>query len=93
MQVLKSIRHVNIVAYVELIISEHHLNLVLEYNDLFLICRYIENGALSQVVKQFGSLPEKLAALYMKQVLTGLAHLHAHDITHRDIKGFLLKII
>ena len=33
-----------------------------------------------------GSYSEKDAALIMKQLLTGLVNVHAHNITHRDLK-------
>ncbi len=49
--------------------------------------RYIENGSLAQVLKQFGSFPEKLAAIYLQQILEGLEFLHGKGIIHRDIKG------
>ncbi|MES1911672.1 MAG: hypothetical protein MHM6MM_004071 [Cercozoa sp. M6MM] len=76
---LQKLSHVNIVTYLETIRTEKHLNIVLEY---------VENGALSSVVKKFGGkLPESLVALYVQQVLKGLAYLHSEGVIHRDIKG------
>ena len=38
-------------------------------------------------MKKFGPFPEKLVAIYIKQVLTGLQYLHSKNVVHRDIKG------
>jgi len=75
---LKQLQHENVIKYIDMIISESHINLVLEY---------IESGSLAQVVEKFGVFPESLVAMYMEQVLQGLAYLHHNGIAHRDIKG------
>ena len=80
---LHNLQHPQIVRYFETIRTEHHLYLVLEY---------VENGSLANLQKQFGCFPEQLVANYVRQVLTGLEHLHAHGVCHRDIKGANLLI-
>lgn len=47
----------------------------------------MENGSLAQFVKKFGSLSETLVAMYITQVLRGLAYLHEQGVLHRDVKG------
>lgn len=47
----------------------------------------MENGALSTVIKKFGSFSESLTAIYVTQVLRGLKYLHEQGVLHRDIKG------
>jgi serine/threonine protein kinase len=44
----------------------------------YIILEFMENGALSNVIKQnkFGPFPETLVAVYIQQVLQGLAYLH-----------------
>lgn len=47
----------------------------------------MENGSLAQFMKRFGSLSETLVAMYITQVLRGLAYLHEQGVLHRDVKG------
>jgi serine/threonine protein kinase len=77
-KMLKTFKHEHIVRYIDVVISDSHINLVLEY---------IESGSLASVVEKFGVFPEQLVAIYMEQVLQGLHYLHSHNIIHRDIKG------
>jgi len=76
--ILKKFDHPHIVKYIDMIITDHHLNLVLEY---------IEGGSLSQVIEKFGVFPESLVCIYMEQVLKGVSYLHEHEVVHRDLKG------
>ena len=80
---LHNLQHDMIVRYFETIRTESHLYLVLEY---------VENGSLSTLVKNFGSFPEHLVCVYVRQVLTGLEWLHEQGVCHRDIKGANLLI-
>jgi serine/threonine protein kinase len=60
--------------------SEHHLNIILEY---------IESGSLSQVIEKFGVFPESLVTMYMEQVLQGLVYLHENGVAHRGKRDIL----
>lgn len=79
-ELLQNLNHKNIVKYLGSLRTPTHLYLVLEY---------MENGALSSVIKasKFGPFPESLVAVYIQQVLQGLVYLHAQGVVHRDIKG------
>lgn len=47
---------------------------------------YVPGGSLSSQLSRFGPLPEQLVALYTRQLLLGLAYLHAQRTVHRDVK-------
>ena len=80
---LHNLKHPQIVRYFETIRTEGHLYLVLEY---------VENGSLATLIKNFGSFPEHLVCVYVRQVLRGLEWLHEQGVCHRDIKGANLLI-
>ncbi|KAK9810498.1 hypothetical protein WJX72_011817 [[Myrmecia] bisecta] len=79
-ELLKNLNHKNIVKYIGSFKTRTHLYIILEY---------MENGALSSIIKptKFGAFPESLVAVYIAQVLQGLAYLHEQGVVHRDIKG------
>jgi serine/threonine protein kinase len=79
-ELLKNLNHRNIVAYLGSHRTKNHLNIILEY---------VENGAISMLLKpsKFGVFPESLAAVYISQVLEGLQYLHDQGVIHNDIKG------
>mmetsp|Transcript_1064 Transcript_1064/g.3807 ORF Transcript_1064/g.3807 Transcript_1064/m.3807 type:complete len:1109 (+) Transcript_1064:54-3380(+) len=75
---LKKLKHDNIVKYIGYSKTKDSLNIVLEY---------VENGSLQSIVSKFGRFPETLVRVYIKQVLEGLLYLHNQGVIHRDIKG------
>ena len=70
-ELMQRLNHPNIVKYIDTIRTADHLHIVLEY---------IENGSLSYVLRKFGSFSESLVAIYIAQILRGLAYLHAQVI-------------
>ncbi|KAH7818131.1 putative ste ste11 cdc15 protein kinase [Monocercomonoides exilis] len=75
---LKTLKHPNIVKYLDTIKTKDNLNIITEY---------VENGSLQSLVKKFGRIPESLAKLYVSHTLNGLIYLHDQGVIHRDIKG------
>ena len=78
LRLLQRLEHPNIVQYKGMIRTAQYLYIVLEL---------VENGSLAAAIKRFGVFSEKLAALYVSQVLRGLVYLHSQGVVHRDIKG------
>ena len=54
---------------------------------LLIFQEWAAGGSVAGVVKAFGPLPDATTARYLRDCLRGLAHLHAHRVIHRDIKG------
>jgi serine/threonine protein kinase len=77
MQIMKSVKHPNIVEYVDYRDENDHLYIIMEY---------VPCGDLQQYLKAHEILAEPDAKLMARQTLRALAYLHANKITHRDIK-------
>ncbi|XP_015724340.1 mitogen-activated protein kinase kinase kinase 19 isoform X2 [Coturnix japonica] len=75
---LKTLKHVNIVTY---------LGTCLEDNILSIFMEFVPGGSISSILNRFGPLPETVLCKYTKQILEGVAYLHANCVVHRDIKG------
>ncbi|KAM6131856.1 mitogen-activated protein kinase kinase kinase 19 [Phoenicopterus ruber ruber] len=75
---LKTLKHVNIVTY---------LGTCLEDNILSIFMEFVPGGSISSIINRFGPLPEIVLCKYTKQILQGVAYLHDNRVVHRDIKG------
>jgi len=75
---LRELKHPNIVQYLGSNSDDSHLNIFLEY---------VAGGSVATMLVNYGSLPEPLISNFVRQILHGLAYLHSMDIIHRDIKG------
>eukprot|EP00754_Rhynchopus_humris_P045782 Rhum_TRINITY_DN5269_c0_g1::Rhum_TRINITY_DN5269_c0_g1_i1::g.16986::m.16986 len=74
---LSTLQHRNIVAYLSCAVTGRHLLIIMEY---------VGGGSLNSVIQKFGLLPSSSCRHYMKDILRGLAFLHAKGIVHRDLK-------
>ena len=66
------------------------LKSVVEHDEyVYVVLELAENGSLASLVKpnKFGCLSERLAKVYVAQLLKGLAFLHYKRVVHRDVKG------
>jgi serine/threonine protein kinase len=77
MQIMKSIKHLNIVQYIGYQDYLEHLYIIMEF---------VPCGDLQQYLTRHGTLAEAEARLMSRQVLDALHYLHSKQITHRDIK-------
>ncbi|GLC48811.1 hypothetical protein PLESTB_000151300 [Pleodorina starrii] len=75
---LRRLRHENIVRYLGTERTEDCLNIFLEY---------VSGGPISNKLAEFGPLREETIRVYTKQILRGLEYLHQSKVMHRDIKG------
>ncbi|KAF2666806.1 MAP kinase-like protein [Microthyrium microscopicum] len=75
---LRELKHDNIVQYLGSNREDTHLNIFLEY---------VPGGSVAKMLVNYGALGESLVANFVRQILTGLEYLHSKDIIHRDIKG------
>ncbi|EGV63996.1 hypothetical protein CANTEDRAFT_97999 [Yamadazyma tenuis ATCC 10573] len=76
---LKILRHPNIVKYHGFVKTSNSLNVFLEF---------CAGGSLRQLYKRLNSgLPEPQIIAYVKSILHGLNYLHEQGVVHRDVKA------
>ncbi|KAK6465090.1 hypothetical protein DFJ63DRAFT_283445 [Scheffersomyces coipomensis] len=76
---LKILKHSNIVKYHGFVKTASSLNILLEY---------CSGGSLRQLYKKKNAgLPEKQIIKYVKQIIDGLIYLHDQGVVHRDVKA------
>ncbi|XP_047321811.1 mitogen-activated protein kinase kinase kinase YODA [Impatiens glandulifera] len=70
-----------------------HPNIVQYYGSesvgdkLYIYLEYVSGGSIYKLLQDYGQLGESAIRSYTKQILSGLAFLHAKSTVHRDIKG------
>ncbi|KAL2342744.1 hypothetical protein Fmac_004029 [Flemingia macrophylla] len=70
-----------------------HPNIVQYYGSetvddkLYVYLEYVSGGSIYKLVGEYGQLGEIAIRNYTRQILLGLAYLHAKNTVHRDIKG------
>jgi len=73
---MKRLEHPNVVRYIDTVLTHDYLYIVLEL---------VEAGSLLAAIKKFGCLPERLCAVYVAQILRGLAYLAQQGVVHRRV--------
>lgn len=76
-EILRSLKHDNIVELLDFKKSQKNFYLVLEY---------CEGGNLAEYLRLHRKLPEKEAMRIFKQILQGMSAMHQFKIVHRDLK-------
>ncbi|KAK2998367.1 hypothetical protein RJ639_024118 [Escallonia herrerae] len=75
---LSQLSHSNIVQYYGSELGEETLSVYLEY---------VSGGSIYKLLQEYGRFGEPVIQNYTRQILSGLAYLHARNTVHRDIKG------
>ncbi len=57
-----------------------------ENGTAYYVMEYHNNGSLSELVKQHGSLSEAEALRYIREVADALGYIHEHQMNHLDVK-------
>lgn len=73
-EILKSLDHPNIVKLYEL---------YQDSKNYYLITEFLEGGELFDKLQHQKNFSERLAAHYMKQILSAVSYCHQRDIVHR----------
>jgi mitogen-activated protein kinase kinase kinase 3 len=75
---LKELSHPNIVQYYGSEPGEESLSVYLEF---------VSGGSIHKLLQEYGPFKEPVIQNYTRQIVSGLAYLHARNTVHRDIKG------
>ena len=57
-----------------------------EYGEFTILYESIDSKNVEELIKNFGSLEEKIIQMYIKQLLEGLKYLHENKIYHKNLK-------
>ncbi|CAH9100420.1 unnamed protein product [Cuscuta epithymum] len=83
-QVLRQLKHPNIVQYYGSEIVDDRFCIYLEY---------INPGSLNKYLRDYGgALPESVVRNFTRHIVSGMAYLHSTKTIHRDIKGANLLV-
>ena len=86
--ILQRIRHPNIIQLYDVFLN--HLFILLQIietpKQLFLITEYASGGELFDFIVSKQKLPEREAARFFQQIISGVEYIHRLCISHRDLK-------
>ncbi|KAJ7890917.1 kinase-like domain-containing protein [Mycena olivaceomarginata] len=76
-ELVKNLRHKNILQYLCSLRDAEHLNIFVEY---------VPGRSIAVLLQNHGPFEEALTKAFVRQILKGLDYLHEHDIVHSNLK-------
>ena len=76
-RIIQQLHHPNIVQLIDIFKDE---------NNYYVILEFCQNGELFQYIIQHQHLEEKIAVVFIRQILEALKYIHSMGICHRDLK-------
>ena len=80
--ILKALRHENIIRLEEVKMTN---------NNYYVVMEYLNGGDLKSCLKKYMSIyntpfPEEIVQYLMKQIVSAIAYIHSMNVIHRDLK-------
>ncbi|KND04221.1 ULK/ULK protein kinase [Spizellomyces punctatus DAOM BR117] len=96
-KILKGIQHEHVVALLDIMKTDKHIHLIMEYCSLGDLSHYIkrrglvggatvEAGAWNPLAGPWGGLNDVVVRHFLKQLASAMEFLRAHSLIHRDLK-------
>ncbi|KAK0168888.1 hypothetical protein PV327_002650 [Microctonus hyperodae] len=76
-EVVKGLKHPNLIRFLQAIETTHRVYIIMEYAP---------NGSLLDMIRRDTYIDERRSRRWFKQVLNGVEYCHNHGVVHRDIK-------
>ena len=83
-KILKSLHHKNVVPILDMVVSPQKEKSGRQ--DVFMVFPFMDHDLCGLLGNPRFKISHSLAKLFMKQMLEGLAYIHASHLVHRDIK-------
>ncbi|EEB16115.1 cAMP-dependent protein kinase catalytic subunit, putative [Pediculus humanus corporis] len=76
-EVVKGLKHINLIRFLQAIETTHRVYIIMEY---------AENGSLLDVIRKDQYIDEVRARKYFRQLIDAVDYCHERGVVHRDIK-------
>ncbi|XP_065171466.1 testis-specific serine/threonine-protein kinase 3-like isoform X2 [Atheta coriaria] len=76
-EVVKGLKHPNLIRFLQAIETTHRVYIVMEYAD---------NGSLLDIIRKESYIPEGRARRWFRQLVEAIEYCHDRGVVHRDIK-------
>ncbi|KAK4683509.1 hypothetical protein P7C73_g6741, partial [Tremellales sp. Uapishka_1] len=86
-KILKSLDHPNIVPIIDMVVERKVPGDRSNRGDVFMVFPYLDHDLCGLLMNHDFKITHSIAKLFMKQILEGMAYIHANNFIHRDIKS------